>query len=125
MSNAGLLSDEDIQEAVGDKRLVFASHRAIAQAQLAHTLKELAAVLKRQYGRIPMMQTINLMEQGVMPELFVYRPITHCLRGHLYDEANTYQVPNGHRDCRSCKREAQRTRRAAKRNGIMPGENDG
>lgn len=27
---------------------------------------------------------------------------THCLRGHAYDEANTYITPDGRRDCRSC-----------------------
>ena len=36
---------------------------------------------------------------------------THCPEGHEYDEANTY-VYKGHRHCRICKRERQRTRRA-------------
>lgn len=27
---------------------------------------------------------------------------THCPQGHLYDEANTYQRPDGGRDCRKC-----------------------
>lgn len=27
---------------------------------------------------------------------------THCPQGHEYDEANTYQDPNGHRRCRAC-----------------------
>lgn len=31
--------------------------------------------------------------------------ITHCPRGHLYDEANTYNQPNGERLCRTCRRE--------------------
>lgn len=29
---------------------------------------------------------------------------THCRRGHLYDEANTYIMKNGYRQCRECKR---------------------
>lgn len=37
---------------------------------------------------------------------------THCKRGHLFDEANTYN--NGRRRrCRACKNEQQRTGRAA------------
>lgn len=27
---------------------------------------------------------------------------TECLRGHLFDEANTYRKPGGGRDCRAC-----------------------
>jgi len=27
---------------------------------------------------------------------------THCPRGHLYDEANTYFRPNGSRRCKAC-----------------------
>lgn len=29
---------------------------------------------------------------------------THCKRGHLYDQANTYIRPNGNRNCRRCRR---------------------
>lgn len=29
---------------------------------------------------------------------------THCKRGHLFDEANTYKKPNGTRKCRACVR---------------------
>ena len=31
---------------------------------------------------------------------------THCLKGHAYDESNTYITPKGKRDCRICRREA-------------------
>jgi hypothetical protein len=31
---------------------------------------------------------------------------THCLRGHPFDEANTYLRSNGKRNCRACAREA-------------------
>lgn len=31
---------------------------------------------------------------------------THCVKGHLYDEANTYIQPNGTRRCRTCKQAA-------------------
>lgn len=27
---------------------------------------------------------------------------THCIRGHEYNEANTYIRPNGNRDCKKC-----------------------
>jgi hypothetical protein len=31
--------------------------------------------------------------------------VTHCIRGHLLDEGNTYLSPQGHRKCRTCGRE--------------------
>lgn len=37
---------------------------------------------------------------------------SQCKRGHLFDEANTYRLPNGHRSCRSCRAEASRQLRA-------------
>lgn len=36
---------------------------------------------------------------------------THCPQGHPYDEANTYHTTSGGRQCRTCKREAERRRR--------------
>lgn len=33
---------------------------------------------------------------------------THCGNGHEFTAANTYMRPDGGRDCRACKREAQR-----------------
>ncbi|MQB01861.1 MAG: HNH endonuclease [Actinobacteria bacterium] len=33
---------------------------------------------------------------------------THCNAGHPYDEANTYQMPDGSRRCRACQAEAAR-----------------
>lgn len=33
---------------------------------------------------------------------------THCPQGHPYDEANTYVCPRGKRQCRQCRREANR-----------------
>jgi hypothetical protein len=33
---------------------------------------------------------------------------TQCVRGHPYDQANTYYPPNGQRSCRACMREYQR-----------------
>ena len=32
------------------------------------------------------------------------REKTHCLRGHPFDEANTYLTPSGDRMCRICRR---------------------
>jgi hypothetical protein len=34
---------------------------------------------------------------------------THCIRGHPFDEENTYLIPSGGRACRECKREYERT----------------
>lgn len=31
-----------------------------------------------------------------------------CVNGHPYDEANTYVMPSGHRDCRACIRDRVR-----------------
>lgn len=33
---------------------------------------------------------------------------THCIRGHAFDEANTYQYTPTHRMCRACQRGRQR-----------------
>lgn len=34
------------------------------------------------------------------------RAKTHCVNGHLLDEANTYTDPHGWRSCRACRRDA-------------------
>lgn len=39
------------------------------------------------------------------------RSKTHCLRGHIYDEVNTYKTHDGKRQCRACKAEKARQRR--------------
>lgn len=36
-----------------------------------------------------------------------------CASGHEMDEANTYHHPRGHLECRQCRREKNRSRRAA------------
>ena len=33
---------------------------------------------------------------------------THCLRGHAFDEANTYWKPSGGRQCKACQRQHNR-----------------
>jgi hypothetical protein len=42
------------------------------------------------------------------------RAKTHCPRGHAYDERNTYML-RGTRNCRACRRDDARRRRAARR----------
>lgn len=37
-----------------------------------------------------------------------HRAVTHCPRGHEYDETNTYTRPNGSRQCRACARVRRR-----------------
>lgn len=41
--------------------------------------------------------------------------ITHCPRGHAYDDANTYVERSGSRRCRACHRDRERARREAQR----------
>lgn len=36
--------------------------------------------------------------------------VTHCVRGHLYDQANTGRKANGTRFCMECRREFERRR---------------
>jgi hypothetical protein len=36
---------------------------------------------------------------------------THCIRGHVFDAANTYVDPDGSRHCRMCRRATDRARR--------------
>ncbi len=36
---------------------------------------------------------------------------THCIRGHAFDEANTYRAPRGTRECRRCHLEKQRAKK--------------
>jgi hypothetical protein len=43
---------------------------------------------------------------------------THCPQGHPYSQENTYLRPNGHRKCRTCKREGDRRRAARQREGV-------
>ncbi len=38
----------------------------------------------------------------------LYRQVTHCAKGHPYDEANTYVDPHGYRNCRRCQLVAKR-----------------
>lgn len=38
---------------------------------------------------------------------------THCVRGHRFDQDNTYMTAKGERSCRACKREWMRAKRAA------------
>jgi hypothetical protein len=37
--------------------------------------------------------------------------LTHCHRGHLYDDENTYTTPSGIRSCRECTRVSNRALR--------------
>ena len=41
------------------------------------------------------------------------RQRSHCIRGHPFDERNTRINPDGRRDCRQCRREYMRRKRAA------------
>jgi hypothetical protein len=36
------------------------------------------------------------------------KTVTHCKRGHPFDEANTYVRADGERNCRTCQRDRQR-----------------
>ena len=41
--------------------------------------------------------------------------ITHCRQGHPYDESNTYRNKDGHRTCRTCRRDGMRRKLSAER----------
>lgn len=41
--------------------------------------------------------------------------LTHCRRGHLLDEANTYVPPSGKRECRACANDRSRRYKRRKR----------
>ena len=41
--------------------------------------------------------------RGISPSAIGAR-VTHCPKGHPYDEANTYTTPSGRRHCRECNR---------------------
>lgn len=41
--------------------------------------------------------------------------ITHCPKGHEYDEQNTYRSESRHRQCRACHAATEASRRAAKK----------
>lgn len=43
---------------------------------------------------------------------------THCLRGHAFDEANTYRHPSGQRKCRICNRASNRRLTSAEGVGV-------
>ncbi len=61
----------------------------------------------------PVTRRVNLM-RGQGPAMTRERRAaqTHCLRGHHFDETNTYhQPPNGQRRCRLCHRNRERKRR--------------
>lgn len=52
---------------------------------------------------------------------FTQGRITHCPKGHLYDEANTYHRPGGGRDCRRCRAKVvQRHTRAKRADNAIP-----
>jgi hypothetical protein len=45
-----------------------------------------------------------------------YGILTHCVRGHEYDERNTYVNPRGQRQCRACARVRSKASHEARRN---------
>jgi hypothetical protein len=46
----------------------------------------------------------------------VLAAMTHCAKGHPFDESNTYVAPSGYRRCRTCAREYDRQRVRHRRN---------
>jgi hypothetical protein len=53
-----------------------------------------------------------------------WRGLTHCLRGHPFDEANTTRLSNGNRLCKTCSRMRAEKYRAARRAAQPPKEPD-
>jgi hypothetical protein len=65
----------------------------------------------------PVTRAVNI-NRGVVAQVHRARAelITHCPKGHPYDEANCYHHPNGTRNCRACGRERMRKKRGAVHN---------
>ena len=42
---------------------------------------------------------------------------THCLKGHAFDEANTYHYQGGFRGCRTCRKARRKASRVARKAG--------
>lgn len=53
----------------------------------------------------PVTQRINLLRGETIPGIRALQ--TSCQNGHEFTPENTYVKPNGTRNCRTCKREAQ------------------
>lgn len=58
----------------------------------------------------PVTQRTNVL-RGVGPSAKQARQ-THCLKGHPFDEVNTYRDPRGRRKCRRCNADMQAWRRS-------------
>ncbi len=56
----------------------------------------------------PVTQRINILRGATIPAARARQ--THCVQGHLFDEANTHYKRDGTRDCRACNRERARHR---------------
>jgi len=54
----------------------------------------------------PLDNSRDELSKGRHPE----QKVTHCPKGHPYDEANTYITPSGARNCKACSRERCRQR---------------
>jgi hypothetical protein len=55
---------------------------------------------------------VNLLRGATIPAAKAAQ--THCIQGHLLDEANVYRAKNGTRQCRACR--AIKNRAWAKKN---------
>lgn len=40
--------------------------------------------------------------ENVRRRYAAYTPVQQCIKGHAFDEANTYHAPDGRRTCRAC-----------------------
>lgn len=56
----------------------------------------------------------NIMRSPVAPAA-INAAKTHCPQGHPYDEANTYMISDGRRQCRTCQRLRARARKLVAR----------
>lgn len=61
----------------------------------------------------PVTDRVNILRGNAPPSRNARK--SHCLRGHLFDEANTRIRPNGARICRACHLETQRQWRLRRR----------
>lgn len=61
----------------------------------------------------PVTNQVNVLRGDTIPAAHAAK--THCDNHHKFTEANTYLAPDGARNCRACRREADRRYKARKK----------